>query len=252
MPSKTHYQTLEIPTDANEREIKRAYHRLAKQLHPDRASNPDEGAQLEEQMAQVSQAYNVLKDPAKRSEYDASIQRTVMQQAAVATAEKPKPAKSVSAPKASGSDSKESASAPGRRVQIAAKALAKAQLLLKQGEVNRALEFLQAAVDNNDQDATAHAMLANLLVQCGRSLSRATEHAEKAIEIDPWNVDHRITLASIYEARGIKSRALEAYKEVFKWDANNPVAKAKIRELGKSGSDRPFGGFFDKLLGRKG
>ena len=37
-----YYEILEIPGDADERMIKKAYYRLARELHPDKASSRDE------------------------------------------------------------------------------------------------------------------------------------------------------------------------------------------------------------------
>lgn len=59
-----HYQVLGVTREATGEEIKRAYRKLARELHPD--VNPDEGERFKE----VTAAYEVLSDPQKRQMYD--------------------------------------------------------------------------------------------------------------------------------------------------------------------------------------
>ncbi|MEM6437335.1 MAG: DnaJ domain-containing protein [Cyanobacteria bacterium P01_D01_bin.115] len=61
-----HYRTLKIPEAATQQEVKQAYRRLAKELHPDTQTTPTghEGIQ------QINAAYEVLGDPQSRSRYD--------------------------------------------------------------------------------------------------------------------------------------------------------------------------------------
>jgi len=61
-----HYQVLGVSRNASVDEIKKAYRKLARQLHPD--MNPSEEEQ--ERFKQVTHAYEVLSDPNQRAQYD--------------------------------------------------------------------------------------------------------------------------------------------------------------------------------------
>ncbi|CAG8480228.1 6266_t:CDS:2 [Paraglomus occultum] len=66
--SSNYYEVLEISRDASEAEIKRAYRKLALQMHPDKNGAP--GA--DEAFKMVSKAFQVLSDPQKRAIFDAN------------------------------------------------------------------------------------------------------------------------------------------------------------------------------------
>ena len=60
------YETLGVSKTANDNEIRKAYRKLAIKFHPDK--NP--GKENEEKFKEISKAYDVLKDPEKRKQYD--------------------------------------------------------------------------------------------------------------------------------------------------------------------------------------
>ncbi|MGH2580691.1 MAG: DnaJ domain-containing protein, partial [Actinomycetota bacterium] len=60
------YEILGIPRTATPDEIRKAYRRLARELHPDSSGDPA----TEERFKEVTAAYEILSDPDKRERYD--------------------------------------------------------------------------------------------------------------------------------------------------------------------------------------
>lgn len=65
---KDYYRILGVPRDANEKDIKQAFRRLARQYHPDVARDK---AAAESRFKEINEAYEVLGNPENRRKYDA-------------------------------------------------------------------------------------------------------------------------------------------------------------------------------------
>ncbi|MGR8980654.1 MAG: DnaJ C-terminal domain-containing protein [Gammaproteobacteria bacterium] len=66
MEYKDYYKIMGVSRDATPEEIKRAYRKLARKYHPDVSKEPNAEAKFKE----LGEAYEVLKDPKKRTAYD--------------------------------------------------------------------------------------------------------------------------------------------------------------------------------------
>ncbi|XP_068132620.1 dnaJ homolog subfamily B member 9 [Hyperolius riggenbachi] len=66
LAKNTYYDILGVPKTASERQIKKAFHKLAMKYHPDKNKSPDAEAKFRE----IAEAYETLSDENKRKEYD--------------------------------------------------------------------------------------------------------------------------------------------------------------------------------------
>jgi curved DNA-binding protein CbpA len=256
--SETYYQLLGVPTDADDREVRRAYHRLARELHPDKAESPEQAKFFEEKFARISTAYNTLKDTNLREKYDdktlnksnaASPASARTATAAVLTAEKKASAAATGAPSTASrsavgarQDRRNDKGLTPERIGIAQKAFAKGLQLARAGDYAKAVEFFDAAITNNDSEATYYANLGLALIEAKKSASKAIDSVRKAIELDAYNQNFRFNLAYIYETIGSKSNAKRVYEEILRWEPENQMAQQLLRKLNQKDS-----GFFSKL-----
>ncbi|BDA41183.1 Chaperone protein DnaJ [Coccomyxa sp. Obi] len=65
--AKDYYEVLGVPRDASDADVKKAYYKLAKQYHPDTNKGDDAAAA---KFQEISKAYDTLRDPQKRQQYD--------------------------------------------------------------------------------------------------------------------------------------------------------------------------------------
>lgn len=85
--TENYYKLLEVPRSASPEEIKEAFIKLIRQVHPDVLANGPEywKHQAEEKSKDINEAYGVLSDPAKRRRYDRQLDVQAEQHAARST-----------------------------------------------------------------------------------------------------------------------------------------------------------------------
>ncbi len=240
-----YYNILGVAPNATDDDIRSAYHRLAREYHPDKATTPEESAQFEEKMSLVSAAYNVLKDVERRERYDKTL--------SIASNKEEKP-KIVSPPSMGAgqkvmniSQQQQHAGTQEAKLNTAKRAFNKGMYLMTHNEPAKAVVFFETAVLNNDKEPLYYARLAQALMKSRESFTRMIEAAHKAIELDPYRSDYYLILAEIYDEANMPSKAKEAYEELLKWDVDNIKAKTRLEELSPT---KPVP-FWKKLFGLK-
>ncbi|XP_020515138.1 dnaJ homolog subfamily B member 9a [Labrus bergylta] len=66
LAKRDYYDILGVPKDASERQIKKAFHKLAMKYHPDKNKSPD----AELKFREIAEAYETLSDETRRRRYD--------------------------------------------------------------------------------------------------------------------------------------------------------------------------------------
>jgi curved DNA-binding protein CbpA len=211
MQSQNHYEILGITPQASREEVKRSYFRLAKAYHPDR--HFEEGMQeikkeLEELFSRITEAYDTLTTPAKRSAYDSILSGKL--QAAV-------PAR------------------PLKPEEQAHRYFCQGKEAFEGKDFNKAVYFFESAASINPKN---HIFLGNLgqaLLCLSGQVHRAEEALRKAVTLEPDKLEYYIDLARIYEEGGLVRRAIKECEEAIKRDPQNPILKKQIHRLKTKG-----------------
>merc|ERR1711879_207281 len=70
---KDFYKVLGVNKDATDKEIKKAFHKLSLQWHPDRHKDSEDKEEAERKYKEIVEAYDVLKDAKKRKQFDMGV-----------------------------------------------------------------------------------------------------------------------------------------------------------------------------------
>jgi curved DNA-binding protein CbpA len=248
-PDRTYYEILDVRPGASDKEIKQAYYRLARDLHPDKAANKEERIKYEQLFAEISKAYNVLKEKSRREEYDRTFKRDEKKEIksgqqvegkkdGTSVRNKEKVAKAVEH--------------SGERIQIARKAYNMGMHVMKLCDYNQAIGFFEAAVNNDDSEAVYFYRLAMAMVHGSKSFSRTVESCNRAVEMDPYNMDYKLLLGEIYEKAGGVSKAKDIYEEILKWDSTNEMARQHLTAVGYKVGGGGSKSFFKSILKKLG
>ncbi len=213
-----YYAILGVEDEATADDIRKAYLKLAKKLHPDRFPNDEAGKQAAQaEFRRVTQAHYVLGDHDRREEYD-RLRQLARARNALRNAEPGQGVASAPAPAdTAATGQSQPAADESINLKWASKHLARADELFRR----RAYDDAQTAI-------------------------------KEAIRLVPTDARFRNKLAEIYLARGWKTYAMTEVQAALKLNPKDPDARnleAKIRALSRSGGTDKSAkkGFLDQL-----
>lgn len=227
------FETLELKPGASAEDIKMAYHRLAKQWHPDRFEG-QEKVNAELRFRDISEAFALLRDPVRRQQAE--------QQAgipAAPVAETPKAPVSERTPEDWIEEAKREA---------------------ESGDPERALGLVQYAIRLDSRKAEFHVLLAQLMERQGKDQRQIVKAYEAAQQLNPKNADVLIRLAEHYQILGMQVRAqrfLQDAREIapkhkyFKQAAKEAApGKAATAATSEGGLKSQFKALVGRLTGK--
>lgn len=219
--TKNYYAVLGVSQSASDEDIRRRFKGLARELHPDRFRGDDK-AEAERSFQELTEAFNILTDPARRRSHDAEL------------AGHGERAGSASA----------GASGKGDHARLVKAYLARGVQSYKEGDLTGATESFSRATELDSENPQAWYNLARVYSRQERFLRRAVDAIEKACELEPMKPSYR-KLAGRLNARAERTaRAEQHYKEALTWGGADAEVEQALEELG-GGSKRR--GFFGKV-----
>jgi len=239
LKERDHFEVLGVTMAVDEMELRAAYARLARILHPDACRDPilaEVDGQREAVFVRVREAYEALRDPKARSEYEAERRRR-KPRSAPAPLPEPEPAAPVP-------------TSPEKLVEI----VAAAEELVNGGEYGEAMQQLEPVLQRTEGPLRVRARmaLARASMRYPERLRQAEAHLQEVLREDPAVLDDTARLAAclllgdIYKASRLPARAAAMYRKALSIQPDNRHATRELARLEGPAPTPPASG---KLLG---
>lgn len=205
--SANHYELLEVGSGADEREIHSAYQLFARAVHPDHAAAlglDDRRGVLDLLFERATEAYLVLTEPHRRSEYDRRV----------------------------GIERSRSPAVRGEETQrIAADLHTRARGLIEDGDLHFAHELLRQAVHADPEAIEIWETLAGVQARNPRWLHMAGDSLRRALRLQPQSPELRRKLAAVEERQGRPEVALGLYEQILERRPGDAGVAEAIKRL---------------------
>jgi serine/threonine protein kinase/tetratricopeptide (TPR) repeat protein len=265
--TRNHFEILGVTRSASDAEVKEAYLRFARLLHPD-ACRDEALADVREKrnvaFARLCEAYETLRDPSSRREYEARLgpvkRPSPAPPSTPAATASPTPRSGTAAPNAQAS----SASAPvappasaaskepspeavvadaAAQAEATAAAIRSAERLQSADRTWDAIQVLEKAMPgaNGTLRLRALVLLARLYMKNPKWLKRAEDILLKVVDEDPARAEAYVALGSLYKAGELGSRAAAMYKKALELEPGDREALAgqeSLKTMKATGSSR--------------
>jgi tetratricopeptide (TPR) repeat protein len=246
LKTRDYFEILSLPRTATEQQVKEAYFGLAKRFHPDAHHDgtlSDLADKLEAVFIRLGEAYETLKNPRIRADYEGRLAR-----------HRPGEQSGTSAPPSAAAPGERPASDPAADRKAAEDAVRRGAWLYEKEKywdaiqtLEPALEFLQGKVLHR-----ARVVLAKAYMKNPKWLKRGEETLQAVTLDDPQNVEAFFLLGTIYRDRGLKSRATTMFRKVLELKPDHEEALVEVGPLAPTEPEAAQGsGLLGKLF-RKG
>jgi curved DNA-binding protein CbpA len=192
-----YYALLGVGREASESEIRERFRALARDAHPDRAAL-EEKAEAEAKFQELTQAVNVLTNPARRQAYD-----------------------------------REQSMAPSARVSddaVVQDYLEIGGAAYHAGSYAEAAGNFALAAQRDPRDVRAHHYLGLASARAG-DLHAAVKALEAAVALDPHNVAVLKDAGRIFRQAGLLSKAEKSFQDAVRWDPAATDARRALEEI---------------------
>jgi tetratricopeptide (TPR) repeat protein len=263
---RDHFEVLGIDRTATEAEVREAYARFARVLHPDACQDPsltDLREKRDAVFSRLSQAFETLRDPESRARYEQAYEPSKLRPAGTFRPPKspppertpptaaptpsaaPTPAVSGSAAPTSPPPSPPPPSAarsPSSPPVLDARlepehVLSVAQQLYEEERYWDAIQQLEPLIVRATGSARMRAamLLAQAYLKNPMWKKRAEELLQRVVRENPQHVPALLLLADLYHASNLQARAKAAYRRVLELDPDNREARSRLGALEPAG-----------------
>ena len=200
---KTNYYTIfGVERSGTEMQIRKRFHELARQHHPDRFGAA-ERADAEAKFQTITEAFNTLSRPESRREHDHELTQ---------------------AP-ASTSPVDDRLSHAYVQQGLAA---------YREGRWSAAMEAFEKAVESGPNDAQAWHHLGTACFRDPRRRRRALEAAREACRLEPMDATYCKLAATIFDREGLTAEARKSYRRAMSLGGPDPEVEQALAKLRKS------------------
>ncbi|PYT00496.1 MAG: hypothetical protein DMF63_07985 [Acidobacteria bacterium] len=214
--AETLYDALGVDAKANLADLKNAYFSLAKMFHPDRFHREEVTKLRRIQVAftQIAHAYDTLKSPESRENYDFKVQKQLRYREKVRATQQT-----------------ESVSPQDRTAEHGLESFENAMESLNDEDFTSAAAYLARSVHYSPQNALYHAYFGHALSFLEKQHHKAEAALQTAVKLDPKNPKIRMMLVEFFIGMKLAKRAEGELKRFLEAVPGNKEAEKKLAEL---------------------
>ena len=258
---RDHFELLGVTPAASAVELRAGYARLARILHPDACRDAvltEVDDKREAVFLRVCQAYETLRDPEARAEYEADLRRRRPRPAPPATptvilsapfVPPPPPSSETPSPPPRASSSPAGPAPPEPSLEERLEeTIAAGEELLRNGQYWEAMQQIEPTLQHAEGALRIRARLALARANMKNPewLRRAESHLQDVLHEDPTRLEAYLLLGDIYRDSSLRTRATAMYRKALDLQPSNRHALRELARLEGTGSPPASGG---SLLG---